>query len=344
MRLTLKQARDNLYKAVVPDLSTQERIDTFNQTLNFACERLINSGAWLGQFEHVAFLVPPTDHHITLPPQYISVQAMAYQGNSENCGCTVPVQIRNQWMALLSSGPFLWDWGLWSQYGFGSFNSYANDKGDGFCTFRNSPFEEYTLRFELDDLADIGKTVLVKGFDEEGLAIYTPESSCAYQGITFTLSAGSTSPSQVFSRQLYFLQKEECFQGYLKLYAVEVGTGTEVLIGQYEPSEINPDYKRYAIPNCERQDEFIVRTICKRRFVPMLKDTDLVVPAQFGALRTALTAIVYEGQNDPGRRDTEMAKAIDLLNDELRSSRGGAMLQLNVNPSAFDSGSIWGGY
>lgn len=345
MKLTLAEARRQLYDAVVPDLDSQENIDRFDRAINFACERLINSGSWLGMFDHVAFLVPEGDHHITLPPEYTSVEAMAYERSGENgCVCRTPVIIRNQWMALLSTGAFLWDWSQWGSYGFQAFQSYANDRGDGFVTFRDSPYATYRLRFELDSPDDAGKEVLIKGYDGDGNAIFSPSSSCSYQGATYQMAYPDVTTSEVFSKQIYFLHKFSCFTGYLKLYAVNTVDGEETLIGQYEPSLINPDYKRYSIPNCNWNGSFTVRTICKRRYVPMVADTDSVIPANFGALRTAITSIIYEQQNDPGRRDIEFQRALDLLNDELRSSRGGAALTMNINPAAFQLGNLWVGY
>lgn len=334
--LTLKQVRDQLYTAVVPNLSSQANIDKFNLTLNLACQRIINDGSWLGCYEHVAFLVPEGDHHVTLPPEYASIEAMAYEREGDNgCVCRVPVQIRNEWNVLLSGGPFLWDWNVWGSYGFQAYNSYSNDRGDGFVTFRDVPYEEYTLRFELESAEDAGQVILVKGYDEDENKIFSPGSSSAFEGIEFTLTYPNTTPSQHFTKQLYFLYKE-AFEGYLKLYAVEVGTGEEYLVGNYQPNDTNPSYKRYGVSNCSCTEEFTVRTICKRKFVPVFHDQDTVFPSNLGALRTALTAIVYESQNDPGRRDTEMAEAVEQLNNELRSFRGGAAMRLRIDPSAFN--------
>ena len=344
MKLTLAEVRNQLYTAVVPNLNTQANIDLFDQTLNFACERLINDGTWLGSFEHVAFLVSPLTYHITLPSEYSSVQAMAFERMGINgCVSRTPVQIKNQWMSLLAGGRYLWDWGTWGTYGFQPFEAFSNDKGDGFVTFKDSPYTEYTLRFELENSLDAGKTVTVKGYDENGDVIFTPASGGAYQGITFTLTNPDTEPAQHFTNQLYFLHKSDFFQGYLKLYAVDVDTAAETLIGTYLPSEINPDYRRYSVPNCNSTTDFTVRTICKRRYVPMIADTDSVIPANFGALRTALTAIVYERQNDPGRRDTEMMAAIELLNKELRSSFGGDVFRLRIDGTAMQFGNLWPG-
>jgi hypothetical protein len=149
-------------------------------------------------------------------------------------------------------------------------------------------------------------------------------------------------PSQVFSKQLYFVNKEP-FLGYLKIYAVDEAGSGETLIGNYQPNETCTDYKRYGIPNCRMNESFVVRTICKRRYVPVVFDQDYVVPSNINALRLAMTSIVYEEQNDPGRRDTEFQRALDLLNSELRSFRGGANMTLRINPGAFQLANLYAG-
>lgn len=346
-RVTLQECRDKLYNAVVPNLTGETNgvpnQDIFDQTLNLALEEIVNSGSWLGLNEHVAFLVPEGDHHITLPMEYASVEAMAYEHQGQNgCVTRVPVQIRNQWMVVLSPGPFLWNQAIWPQYGFYNFNAYSNDGGDGVCIFRDSPFTTYRLKFELENADDANQVVLVKGYDEDGNRLFTPSSSSAYEGAEFTMAYPSVTPSQVFSKQVYFLHKEP-WQGYLKIYAVDTDTSEEYLIGTYQPNQVNPEMKRYGIPNCNLNESFVVRTICKRRFVPVFHGTDTVYPGNLRALRLALTALVYERQNDPGRRDTEMAKCIDMLNQEVRSFRGGAALRMRVDNTAFGFQALWPG-
>jgi hypothetical protein len=347
MKLTLQECRDQLYNAAVPSLTGSTNgvpnRDIFDQTLNFALERIINEGSWLGVYEHVAFLIPEGEHYLTLPPEYAAIEALAYEHRGENgCVCKMPVQIKNEWLTVLAPGPFLWNQSLWGNFGFYAYNAYAYDRGDGFILFRDSPFTSYKLKFVLDSAEDDNQVVLIKGYDGDGEKIFTPSSSSAYEGIEFTMNYPSVTPSQVFTKQPYFLHKE-MFQGYLKIYAVDEDTAEEYLVGSYQPNMVNADLKRYGIPNCNLNTEFTVRSICKRRFVPVFHGTDSVYPSNLGALRTAITAIKYEAQNDPGRRDTEMAKAIELLNNELRSFRGGAAMKLRIDPNAFQFQNLYQG-
>jgi hypothetical protein len=108
--------------------------------------------------------------------EYASIEAMAYEHQGENgCVCRQPVQIRNEWLTLLGSGPFLWDWNNWAGYGFYQFNAFANDRGYGFVTFRDSPYETYRLRLEIENTSDAGQDVLIKGYDADGNRIFSPD-------------------------------------------------------------------------------------------------------------------------------------------------------------------------
>ena len=55
MRITLGEARQQLYSAIVPSLDNQSNVDRFNSYLNLAQERLINSGKWNGTILPVRF-------------------------------------------------------------------------------------------------------------------------------------------------------------------------------------------------------------------------------------------------------------------------------------------------
>ena len=338
MRLTLKEARQQLYTAAVPNLDSQQNIERFNQLCNLACERLINSGTWSATYQHVRFPVDNIRHYISLPPQYLSVLAVSYEREGENgCVSTTPVQIRNEWLTVLGNGPFLWDFGSWADYGFQAWTSYSDDQGDGFCTFRDSPYAEYYLRFEIEDANDATKQILVKGFDQDERIIYSPAAPNAFQGILVTLANPSVTTSQVFTRQLSFIQKP-LTQGYVKLYAVDVDTAEEVQIGEYQPSESNPCYHRYRIAKCSCDgDNGIthVRTILKRRYFPAVSDLDEVFPTNLGALRKTIAALKYEEQNDEGRYQINFDGALSLLNDETKSARGGAAMKLRIDGTAY---------
>lgn len=341
--LTLKQARDNLYKAVVPNLSTQQNIDTFNQYLNWAQERLINSGLWSGMTVETLIAADELNGYFTLPPRFISALAMKYQVANQGTGrCYLPVQIQSRWFSYQQGGPWLWNNALWGSYGWWDVTAYSRDYGDGYVTFKESPYESYYLRFTLENASDDGAEVVIKGYGTDGEKIFTPSSSSAYEGMTETLSYAVTTTTQVFTKEIYGLQLP-ARQGYLALDAVDVDTGAVTRIGYYMPSEIMPCYRRYGT-ECLGDSVDYVSVLGKIRYLPALADTDEIWPANYGALRNMLAGLVYEAQNDFGRYQECFAEAIKLLNNEAKESRGGAMISLNVNPTAYQAQNIWGGY
>lgn len=342
MKLTLRQARDNLYKAVVPNITTQENRDKFDQYLNWAQERLINSGLWNGMTVETLVAADEFRGYFTLPPRFVSALAMKYQ-NCNSLGRYVPVQIQSRWFSYQNGGPWLWNYALWGSYGWYDCVAFSRDLGDGYVTYKDSPYDEYQLRFTLESAQDNGIDVIIKGFNEVGEMIFTPSSSSAYEGMTETLTYQTTTTSQVFTKEIYSLEFP-VRQGYVYLDAVEVGSGEVTRIGHYMPSEVMPCYRRYAT-GCLGDSVEYVGVIGKLRYLPAMADSDEIWPANLGALRNMLAGLKYEEQNDMGRYTECFQEALRLLNNEAKESRGGAQLYLNINNVAgAQSWPLWQGY
>ena len=340
MKLTLVQARNQLYDAVVPNLTSQENIARFNQYLNWAQERLINSGKWNGMHVPVIFTVPEDYHYITLPERFVSVLAMRYERTQDNMTSYAPVNIQNQWYSYLQQGPYCSDFTLWSNYGYAPFEVQSSDMGDGYVTFRNSPYDEYYLKFVLADAADADTDILVKGLDADRNPHFT-NGDPSFDGVVTTVSFPSTTTSVTFTEDISFLSKPTT-EGYVSLYAVDVDTAAETLIGYYQPSDQVPCYRRYFVGRIYNQVDR-VRAICKLRYVPAVVDSDEVFPANLGALRLVLSALAYEKQSDFARYKTNFDEAIKLLNDEVRESRGAASLKMNVDAASYQFQTLYPG-
>src|SRR3990167_8560792 len=112
-RLTLEEARDQLFESVVPNLSTPANIAQVNTFINLIQERYINSGKYSGMIQEVRFSTP--GDYITLPRRILSVLAVRY----EKDGCSSPRFIENQWYQFTVGGPgnVLQDDTSWTRYG-----------------------------------------------------------------------------------------------------------------------------------------------------------------------------------------------------------------------------------
>jgi len=324
MRLTLGEARQQLYSAIVPSIDNQSNIDRFNYYLNLSQERLINSGKWNGTILPVRFYSP--SGMITLPRRFSS--ALAAKWNKEagsNYPSSGPIKIRNGWFTYLTPISDLWTASYWPRYGYNE--TYFDDLGDGYATFANPTFPTFTLKIEIEDANDALNEVVIKGKDQNNNDVT----------LTVMLINPSIVVSEVFSR-IDFFQKP-ITNGGINLYAVS-GTDEEK-IGGYEATETTASYHRYSVPNNPSIDYLDV--LCKVRFVPCVYDTDEVIVTNLGALKNMLMSLKWEDEGDMDRSEMYFMKALQLLNGESREVRGGSQWKLNIDKSAMQFENLWQG-
>ena len=112
--------------------------------------------------------------------------------------------------------------------------------------------------------------------------------------------------------------------GTVHLYAVDLVSGSEILIASYAPSETNPCYRRYAITGTEATES--IRVLCKRHYLQCYQNTDEVIPGNLGALKHGILALNYENHGDLDRANMSWGLALTLLQGGLREARGGALI------------------
>jgi hypothetical protein len=320
MRITLGEAREQLYQSIVPSIDNQLNIDKFNFYLNLAQERLINSGKWNGTILPIRFLSP--DGIITLPRNFISILASKWVKDQ----ASGPIQIHNNWFSYLNATTDLWASSHWPRYGYN--NTFINDIGDGFCTFKNSPYTSCTLKIEAESSFDSGNSVVIRGKDINDNIVT----------ITHELSFPNSITTQVFNGTITMFQKPITF-GRINIYAVN-GIN-ETLIGSYEASETTASYHRYSVPNEPSVD--YIDALCKIRYVPCITDTDEVIVSNLGALKNMLTSLKFEDEADLERSEMFFNKALQLLNGENKETRGGSKWTLNIDPATMQFNNLWQG-
>lgn len=320
--MILAEARELLYDVVVPTIDNQENIDRFNRYLNLVQERFINSGKWTGMIREA--LITADSGVFTLPPRFMAALA------ARAC---VPLQIVNRWFSYRYPPSYLSDQGNWITYGYAG----AVDMGDGFVTFKDSPYAQYFLRITRASATDQGTKILLKGNDGFGNAIFTedPAGLTSFEGMAIALDLGITTTPQVFSGPLQYFGKLRT-SGYIYLDAVDIASGAVTRIGYYSPSETSPSYHRYAIGATNgNSTPSYVAALCKLRYTPAVADTDEIVPSNAGALRAGLAAMKCEAEGDLGRSEQFLNSGLKILGDEARENRGGARFSLKIDPQCF---------
>ena len=324
--MILSEAREQLFDAVVPTIDSQENIDRFDRYLNLVQERYLNSGKWTGMVRELVIVA--FDGYFTLPARFVAVLAAK--------GCCGPIAIANRWFVYRYGGCYIQDPSVWENYGYGG----VDDMGDGFVTFRDSPYAAYFLRFTRASADDVGMQVLVKGYDGQGNPIFT-DNGQSYEGMTVTLDQAVVTTSQAFAGRIEYLKKLRS-HGYLYLDAVDTLTGAVTRIGYYSPSETAPSYHRYWI-GCKNDEPMSAAALCKLRYTPAVVDSDEVVPSNSGALRAGLAALKCEAEGDLVRRDLYFQDGIKMLSDEARENRGGARFSLRIDPNCYQFFRLWPG-
>lgn len=302
--LTVAQARAILGNVADP---SGHHPELFLPLLNLACDGIIDHGQWKGLLMEINF--SSSTGYITTPRRVESVLA------SRIC-CNVQ-PIYGRYHEFSSSGPNYFTNLEWCIRGL-------IDQGQW-------PTEVYQasalpIRLTIADADDAGETVRLYGLDTNGDVIFDSEGR---EGVEYTTVFPSVTTSE--SILLTNVVKGE-FESTLTISTVDGATVTA--LSTYEPTETNPLYRRYKVGTHEARDdgEPVIRTLCKRRHIPLVHETDPVFPSNIRALRFAMNACKLEadGAYEVGMSDGYWASCFEELNNSLKQFRGGTR-----SPGAF---------
>ena len=129
-------------------------------------------------------------------------------------------------------------------------------------------------------------------------------------------------------------------KGWVRVYAVDPTTGSESCVAILAPDETLPMYRRYAIPGFENQEGSTVTVLAKRKFIPVVSDDDDLIVTNLGALKMMAIAIEKEENNNLDDAVKYEAKALELLQEELREVQGSTIGRPQIQMEAFAMGEI----
>lgn len=87
-------------------------------------------------------------------------------------------------------------------------------------------------------------------------------------------------------------------------------------------------FRRYRVPNAQAGS--FAHILCKRRFVPLINDSDPVYISNINALKHALLAVLAEDNADLERAEVHWGKCKAMLDDQLDQYRGPARPALDL--------------
>ena len=261
--------------------------------LNEAVQRLITSGHWTGTTGR--FIICATDGCITLPPQIASIERAAV--------CGRPATVRDQWYEFLENGM-----GIQAPPSAGSGSSCCSGGtascGSGdilhrgwFPTFADIRGTAKKLVVVCDRDTDVGKRVLVLGYDENVNWIRTEQDSVVADGEVLELAQGSgTTSTKFYDGGITGIQFLDERDGQVWLYERDTVAATSRLIGSYQYWETNPSYARYLFtgvfpPSGSGCPTVQVEVLAKLEYMPVRVDTDYLLLTNVPALKSMVMAV-----------------------------------------------------
>lgn len=324
MPLSVLQLRFGSFPAAIGKCS--EDLPAITAMANRCVQRLIMAGGetgFWGGWRRVVFNISRTDPYITLPRQFARLINLDV--------CRKPIRIQNEFYEMLEGGPGLQtptnvcscDW-------CGALEGY--ERGTWPTMVDLTATNQY-LRVYITDARDVSKTIVFGGAtDQNGHGIYDQHGVTSVQGAVLVFEQPfATTPMIVTGFQC--VMKDPTY-GDILLKQVDATTGAEVLLSRYGPDETIPAYRRYYIHNLPNSccpanavNPSIVQVtgLAKLAYVPVSRDTDLLIIGNEEALIEEAQAIQYSTMDSPTAAQQEAkhhANALRLLHDEQRHQQG----------------------
>lgn len=305
MKLTLGDVRAGIAKV----LSLPEDDIRVIRFINEAQQRLAYKGKWQGTL--AKYVVTQSAGLITWPRQLETIEAAAIDSN--------PAVVRNRWYEFVESGPGLVD-------ASGADASTLIDRGEA-VTFSDIETTGNPKKLKFYSTAgtdDGGLEILVQGYDWDGNWVRNKVSNTWMDGEVLTLPAAGGS-GYVLSTSNYSaitgIQKTVT-GGNIKLEELDTVTSVVREIGEYEPTEVRPVYRRSMVPGLSDSQAKTVTVIGKMRFIPAVVDSDWLYISYEAALRLMVQAVDKEEKNLIEESFAYEAKALGLMQDQLSHHLG----------------------
>lgn len=298
---------------------------------NLAVQELMNEGAWPGVVDR--WKIRAVDGKIVLPPELDMLLEFTVDG--------IPQTIMSPWAEFVNYGPAMAEdilprsgslvrtwWGMQSGnlYDRGELPVYTPiPVSDGSCGCADTPVGPWVIRQYASVTETDGIFSTIQGLDENGLTVrtqltYGSNAGEWINGEQVQISNGSSffETTKNFSVITAYTKPET--NGYVRITAWN-GTD-EIELSNYAPWETTPSYHHYFSPRlqllrCDADTCLrVVLARCRRRFVPVEEDTDVMIISNVLALKEMLIA---QWKREAGALDEYSAHkltAIDIMRKE----------------------------
>jgi hypothetical protein len=297
---------------------------TFLDLANAAIRQLINRGDWWATVQPVRFCVQ--GNSFALPRWVGTVLAV------NRCGHPTP--IANRWFDF---EPFD-DWSRAAMSCCRRGNKWPatfTAVSDGTTPFINQIPAGSTnyVRFYVTQPSDYGKTVTVYGLDENGQKIFsTFPDGTVQEGIVLTLAQPYTQSTILFSK--VFRLVKDITAGIVRGYIFDPTTLLMNLLGEYQPTEITPEYIHMRLsgppqPCCGIMQ---ISALVKLQFIPVVNDNDIVLIDNEDAIRDMIMSLREKESGNLANALALEASAFRELNYQLRNRVPEDQFVVNFQP------------
>lgn len=292
--LTLAEARAATYDTVV----YSDTDPKYKEWLNHLLRRFIDSGEW--QRSNFVVELPVVNGHFTLPRRAAALLGVRFSNGS-------PRTVYPQAHEFLEAGPGEQkpDTALRSVY-----------ETPDVCTQTELGDTPLTLSIVSSSALDTSVSFKARlyGVDSTGKRLFTASTGAEGLELVFNGTTPVTTPVAVAKLDRISLPVTKGF--------VTLKNSANETLSVYEPGETDPSYRRFKSGVVEENQTVIA--LCSRKFIPVVNDTDLVYPANIGAIKLGLIALRLEDTSDLQASAQHFGQAYALLNNELRKQRGAA--------------------
>lgn len=344
---TLGDARDN--ESGLPQIAgVCASGDAFRNYVNMSTRRLMKRGSWFSTDQVAQFCFDGCD--VVFPRWVGTVQGVSLCNSGE-------IPINNNWGQIL--GPSCsWNNGVFGNLNFG-IGGYGSCPAGWMGVVDNGMVPVYSqvsgttgkqIAYAITRPEDVGKTITLYGTFIGGMPLAEMRDGVWSEGLTITaISAGGTvlpamTPSNNLVAKITSVVREET-AGPTWLY--EYGADANGVvglrdIGQYQPSEIRPRYRRMKIDGLcaepSHTDSYgrkirSLRAICHLEFIPVKHDSDFLLISDFDALGLAIQGRILEEAGNSNDAELKYISAIRELNFEERTRRPSRQTSIRVNVS-----------
>lgn len=286
-----------------------------------------------------------------MPPQIASIEKASV--------CGSPLRMRDMWYEFLENG-----FGI--QYALNNTTSSSGAISGGGCcgansamwpgcfgmgdalqrgtfpTFQDIHGTNKKLTVVCDLISDVGKEVLLLGYDENNNWIRTTQSGVIRDGeiVALAQNAGTTTVNKF--TVVTDIQPPDDLDGQWWLYEYNVDTAILRMLGHYQYFETRPNYQRYFFPMIPSGTDSngdctltTVEVIAKLDFIPVVRDTDYLVIGSLPALKE-MTRAIYLSENEPDYEKAQRiltageALAMHELNKELEHYLGERVIGVDI--------------